>query len=160
MAKGSRRRRLASGARAVGKFTVKGAKGSLAAGAAGVATYFISREVSKRSAMAQKHPVATQVAIAAAGHFVKRKYESIGAGMIGGAAAMTAMAYDLNKTKPAETSALVAPGDIMALVAPSDIRGQLTDIDAALETSGFDDGDTGDSAYDGSGYGDALTLGT
>ena len=157
MAKGSRRRRIVSGARAVGKFTVKGAKGSLAAGAAGVATYFVSREISKRVEMAQKHPVATQVAIGAAGHFVKRRYESIGAGMIGGAAALTAMAYDLNKTKPAaaETSALIPARDIQALVAPSDIRGELTDVDTVLETAGG-----AEDVYDGAGYGDALTLGT
>ncbi len=153
MAKGSRRRRLASGARAVGRFTVKGAKGSLAAGAAGVATYFLSKEVSKRVDMAQKHPVATQIAFGAAGHFLKRKYESIGAGVIGGAAAMTAMAFDLNRTKPpAETSALTPPGDIRALTPPGDIR--------ALEDA-LDDitapGD--DSVYAGDGFGDAGTLG-
>lgn len=154
MAKGSRRRRLASGARAVGRFTVKGAKGSAAAGAAGVATYFLSKEVSKRVTMAQSHPVATQIAFGAVGHFVKRKFESIGAGIIGGAGALTAMAFDLNRNKPAgaETSALTPPDDIRALTPPSDIRA----IDDALTevlTPGVDSSDAMD------GLGDAATLG-
>ncbi len=159
MAKGSRRRRLASGARAVGRFTVKGAKGSLAAGAAGVATYFLSKELSKRVEMAQKHPVATQIAFGAAGHFLKRKYESIGAGMIGGAAAMTAMAFDLNRTKPtgAETSALTSPRDIQALTAPSDIGSPADALDNVLDTTAVEDGVYGDSAA--LDFGDASSLG-
>ncbi len=145
MAKRGRARRTASaagrGARALGKWSVQGAKGSAAAAAAGVVTYVGVKMLSSKVALAQKHPIATPLAVMAGGHFLKRKYQSLGAGVVGASAALTALAFDLNRSnKPAETSALTQPGDIGALTMPSDIKA-LDEFDGILqETQGMDDG--------------------
>lgn len=158
MAKGSRRRKIASAARSAGRWSVQGAKGSLAATGAGVVTYYGMKELSKRLEIVQKHPIATPLAIVAGGHFLKRKYQSLGAGMIGAGAALAALGFDLNRSRVAaavsgETQALTAPGDIRALTAPNDIRGT-EELDSILETTGPDD-DSG--VYDTT---SAMALGT
>jgi len=150
MAKKGRARRAASaagrGARALGKWSVQGAKGSAAAAGAGVVAYMALKMVSGTNAdgkprleMAQKHPVATPLVLGVGGHFLKRKYQSLGAGVIGAAAAMTALAFDLNRAnKPAaETQALTQPGDIRALTQPSDIGNPLDDV--LSETQGMEE---------------------
>jgi len=155
MAKGSRRRRIASGARAVGKWSVQGAKGSAAVAALGVGTYIGLKQLSTRVELAQKHPVATPVALMVGGHFLKRKYQSLGAGMIGAGAAMAALAFDLNRSNPqpaaAGTNALTPSDDIRALTPPGDI-GAMDELDAALtETSAAQEA----GVYD---YGDAMSM--
>jgi len=147
MAKRSRARRAAGaagrGARALGKWSVQGAKGSAAAAGAGVVAYMGLKMLSgsdkdgkPRLEIVQKHPVAAAASLIAGGHFLKRKYQSLGAGVIGAGAALTALAYDLNRAnKPADTGALVNPGDIGALVNPGDI-GATPELDAALADAG------------------------
>ena len=147
MAKRGRTRRAASaagrGARALGKWSVQGAKGSAAAAAAGVVAYVGVKMISgnnkdgiARFEMAQKHPIGTGIAVIAGGHFLKRKYQSLGAGVIGAGAALTALAYDLNRPAKSETSALTQPGDIGALTRPQDIAGALDAFDEVVETQG------------------------
>lgn len=157
MAKGSRRRRIASAARSAGRWSVQGAKGSLAATGAGVVTYYGLKELSKRVETVQKHPIAAPLALVVGGHFLKRKFQSLGAGMIGAGAALTALGFDLNrqavadKVSGTETQALTQPGDIRALTQPGDIR----DLDSVLdEATGLED-ESG--VYDMS---SAMNLGT
>jgi hypothetical protein len=157
MAKGSRRRRIASAARSAGRWSVQGAKGSLAATGAGVVTYVGLKELSKRVETVQKHPIAAPLALVVGGHFLKRKYQSLGAGMIGAGAALTALAFDLNRQGVAnkvagnEAQALTPPGDIRALTPPGDIR----DLDSVIEEVTGPEEDSG--VYDMS---SAMSLGT
>jgi len=155
MAKGRRRSRIKSGARAVGRWSVQGAKGSAAAAAAGVVGYIGLKQLSTRVALAQKHPVATPIAMMVGGHFLKRKYQSLGAGVIGAGAAMTALAFDLNRSNPAPASggvnALTPARDIGALTPAGDIADPMGAIDSAMETQNGSNG----GMYD---YGDAMLM--
>lgn len=144
MAKRSRARRAASaagrGARALGRWSVQGAKGSAAAGAAGVVTYIAYKTLSSKVEMARKHPIATPILLGVGGHLLKRKFQSLGAGVVGAAAGMAAMAFDVNRAnKPADTQALTNPSDIQALTSPSDIRGPMDELDAVIETQGVEE---------------------
>ncbi len=153
MAKGRRRSRIKSGARAVGRWSVQGAKGSAAASAAGVVTYLGVKQLSSRVALAQKHPIATPLAVVVGGHFVKRKYQSLGAGMIGAGAALAALGFDLNRSNPAPAggvNALTPPQDIGALTPPQDIADPMAALDGAMNPDGANGG-----LYD---YGDAMVM--
>lgn len=158
MAKGRARRAARAagrGARALGKWSVQGAKGSAAAGAAGVAAYFATKMLMQKVELAGKHPVATPLVIGAGGHFLKRRYQSLGAGVVGAAAAMAAANFDAaRQAKSGETSALTPAGDIRALTPAGDIRGALDAIDEVIETTGPEELYNGDTM----GFGDALTL--
>jgi hypothetical protein len=162
MAKKGRARRAAGaagrGARALGKWSVQGAKGSAAAGAAGVVTYVgmkmlcgNNKEGKPRFELAQKHLVATPIVIGVGGHFLKRKYQSLGAGVVGAAAALAALAYDQDRALKATQAANSSPG-VNALTQPSDIGDAL---DSALEDAGAltlpgDIGETDMGVYDSS----------
>lgn len=169
MAKRGRARRAASaagrGARALGKWSVQGAKGSAAAGAAGVVAYVAMKMACGNNAdgkprleIAQKHLVATPIVMGIGGHFLKRRYQSLGAGVVGASAALAALAFDQDRALKAnkaanETQALTQPGDIRALTQPGDIR-ELDDALDTLETQGA--GDEGAGLYE---LGEAATIG-
>jgi hypothetical protein len=158
MAKGRARRAASAagrGARALGKWSVQGAKGSAAAGAAGVATFFGIKILMQKVELARNHPVATPLAVAAGGHFLKRRYQSLGAGVVGAGAAMAAANFDAaRQAKSGETSALTSASDIRALTAPGDIRGPLDAVDEVLETTGPEELYEGDTM----GLGSAMSL--
>ncbi len=112
--------------RRIGRALAAGGKGSGMAGGAGVALYFLHKMLATNVEFVQKHPVMTPLALAAAGHFAKRKMPTVGTALIGAAGYSFGMALDVARANAAQnpttqTQALTDPGQVAALTAANQV---------------------------------------
>lgn len=112
--------------RRIGRALAAGGKGSGMAGGAGVALYFLHKMLATKVEFVQKHPVATPLGLAAAGHFLKRKMPTVGTALIGGAGYAFGMALDVARAQQAQqsttqTQALTDPSQVAALTSPNQV---------------------------------------
>ena len=147
--------RIRRGARRLGGFVAGGFKGTLVAGGAGGAGYYLNKMANQKVESLQKNTFIAPLLMIAGGHFIKRKAPNVGAGVVGAGGYALAMAFDVRQqnkaaqeaaAKPPETKGLTQPSDIGALISPNDVGYMPPD----LETSGGDDMDMSE----------ALQLGT
>lgn len=108
-------------ARRLGRALAGGIKGSAVAGASGAATYFIHKMLASKVELVSKHPIATPIALAAVGHFVKRKMPTVGAGLIGAGGYALGLAFDVSRANKAQTAALIEANNVAALNSPGDV---------------------------------------
>ncbi len=110
--------------RRIGRALAAGGKGSGMAGAAGVALYFGHKMLATKVDLVKNHPVATPLALAAGGHFLKRKMPTVGTALIGAAGYAFGMALDVARAQQAtqtQTQALTDPSQVAALTSGNQV---------------------------------------
>lgn len=78
-----------------------GARGSAMTAGAGAAAFFAAEFANQHVKMLSSHYLATPAALAVGGHFLKRKYPTLGAGMLGAAGWSAAANYRIYQAQTA-----------------------------------------------------------
>ena len=99
---------LARRARSAGKYALAGSKGSAMAAGSGAAAFYAAKIASEHVETLRSRWWATPAALAAAGHFAKKKSMALGAGLLGAAGWCAAQNYEANKAMVAATPAPAA----------------------------------------------------
>ncbi len=118
-----------------------GGKGTAVAGGSGVAVFFLHTLAAGKVQAIANNPLLTPLGIVAAGHFLKKKMPSVGAGVIGAGGYALGLAIQAKRMTAAaqttQTGALLEPGNVGALLEPGNV-GAYEIPDAADDTSAVD----------------------
>ena len=114
---------MAGRGRRIGRALAAGGKGSGMAGGAGVALYFLHKMLATKVDLVKNHPMAKPLALAATGHFLKRKMPTVGTALIGASGYAFGMALDVARANAAQTQtqALTDPSQVAALTSPNQV---------------------------------------
>lgn len=88
-------------AKAAGKYALSGAKGSATAVGSGAAAYYAAKIASEHVETLRSRWWAVPAALAAGGHFAKKKNVALGAGLLGAAGYAAAIGYEMQKATAA-----------------------------------------------------------
>lgn len=134
---------MASRARRIGRALAAGGKGSGMAAGSGVALYFLHKMLASKVELVQRHPVATPLALAAAGHFLKRKMPTVGTALIGGSGYAFGMALDVARAQQAQPAQAPTATQTQALLEASALTDPMQVGDFVIPDAGAIDYDAG-----------------